>query len=75
MIRITFRKKTTQVQPAEKQTHANALGYIWTNSKLSEERDEQGNVLKWRQLGFSTEDLTQEFVDVGALGLDSLVRS
>jgi engulfment/cell motility protein 1 len=30
--------------------------------------------MRWRKVGFETEDLTQEFAEVGVLGLECLVR-
>jgi engulfment and cell motility protein 1 len=54
--------------------HASALEYIWRSSKLPEETDSQGNILKWRKLGFDSEDIVNEFNEVGVLGLDCLVR-
>ena len=75
MIRITFRKKRSIVEPEMEPAHASALDYIWVKSKLSEDVDEHGSVLKWRKLGFDTEDITQEFLEVGVLGLDCLVSA
>jgi hypothetical protein len=37
------------------------------------ERGPGGEPVKWRLLGFETEDVTEEFHDVGMLGLDCLV--
>ncbi|GBE86653.1 hypothetical protein SCP_0905330 [Sparassis crispa] len=71
MIRVAFRRKMTAVEPEFEPSHSAALNYIWSNSKLPEETDAQGT-LKWRKLGFDTEDITQEFREVGVLGLDSL---
>lgn len=73
VVRMTFRKKTTVVEPEIEPAHVTALKYIWTYSKLRDELDEDGNTRKWRKLGFDTENLTQEFAAVGALGLDCLV--
>lgn len=72
MVRVTYRKKITLVEPDVEPTHQGALQYIWTCSKLQEDRygDE---IRKWRKLGFETEDITHEFREVGVLGLDSLV--
>ncbi|TFY79819.1 hypothetical protein EWM64_g4192 [Hericium alpestre] len=69
--RMAYRKKTTLVEP-DVQSHSGALDYIWTNSKLSSQPDGEGGVLKWRQLGFDSENLSQEFGEVGVLGLDCL---
>lgn len=74
MVRMTHRKKTTLVDPEMEPTHAEALNFIWTSSKLREEPwGEEGEILKWRKLGFDTEDVTQEFSEVGVWGLDCLV--
>lgn len=73
MIRVTYRKKTTLVEPEMEHSHASALKYIWNASKLQEGIDEEGQPLKWRLLGFGSEDITHEFRDAGVLGLDCLV--
>jgi engulfment/cell motility protein 1 len=73
MVRVAYRKKTTLVEPEQDPTHAAALQYIWENAKLDEDDDGQGGVLKWRKLGFESENLVQELADVGVLGLDCLV--
>jgi len=73
IIRVTYRKKTTLVEPDVEVSHATMLKQIWTMSKLTETLDENGENLKWRKLGFDTENLTREFGDVGVLGLDCLV--
>ena len=73
IIRVTYRKKTTLVDPISEPSHAAALDYIWTSSKLSQDTDENDLPLKWRKLGFETEDMVQEFSGVGVLGLDCLV--
>lgn len=72
-LRVTYRKKNTEVEP-EYPVHGASLHYIWTNSQVREEPDGEG-VLKWRKLGFDSEDLTQEFGLVGVLGLDCLVSN
>jgi engulfment/cell motility protein 1 len=74
IVRVTYRKKTTLVDPDEDETHAAALMSIWAWSKLEEDVDSSGQVLKWRKLGFDTEDIIQEFSEVGVLGLECLVR-
>ncbi|KAF9461210.1 ELMO/CED-12 family-domain-containing protein [Collybia nuda] len=74
IIRVTYRKKTTLVDPDSEVTHAAALDYIWKSSTLEEQRDENGQSLKWRKLGFDTEDMVQEFSEVGVLGLDCLKK-
>ncbi|KAF5383550.1 hypothetical protein D9615_003536 [Tricholomella constricta] len=74
IVRVTYRKKTTLVDPDSEPSHAAALQYIWESSKLEEETDENGAVLKWRKLGFDSEDMVQEFSEVGVLGLDCLKK-
>ncbi|KAI0923725.1 hypothetical protein AcV5_009196 [Taiwanofungus camphoratus] len=71
MIRVTFRKKMTVVEPDMEESHNAIVKYIWSNSKISEDHDGD-DVLKWRKIGFDSEDLTQEFREVGVLGLDCL---
>lgn len=73
-IRVTYRKKTTLVDVEAEPAHAAALKAIWASSKLTEILDENGQVLKWRLLGFDSENVEQEFNEVGALGLECLVR-
>lgn len=73
IVRITYRKKTTLVDPEGEDSHAAALDHIWSSSQLEEEVDEQELPSKWRQLGFESEDMVQEFSEVGVLGLDCLV--
>lgn len=76
MVRVTYRKKTTLVEPDVEATHNAALQYIWTSSRMTEEEDvEMGGKIKWRKLGFDSENMSQEFSDVGVLGLDCLVRT
>jgi hypothetical protein len=75
MARVIYRKKTTLVEPDVEETHASALDYIWTNSRLQVETAPDGTTLKWRQLGFASENLSHEFTEVGVLGLDCLVSS
>jgi engulfment/cell motility protein 1 len=74
IIRVTHRKKTAMVDPAQDPSQRAALDYIWSVSKLQEEGDHQGRVLKWQKLGFDSEDLVEEFNDSGVLGLECLVR-
>ncbi|KIY71885.1 hypothetical protein CYLTODRAFT_389592 [Cylindrobasidium torrendii FP15055 ss-10] len=69
IIRVTHRKKTTQIDSL---SHETTLKYIWSNSKLEEDYDEESNIVKWRKLGFTSEDIEAEFRDVGVLGLDCL---
>ncbi len=73
MVRVTYRKKTTLVDPENEPAHAEALIYIWESSKLEVDEDEIGNIIQWRKLGFESEDVVQEFGEVGVLGLDCLV--
>lgn len=68
IVRVTYRKKTTPVNP-DIPAHAEALKSIWECSKLEEETDSSGQPLRWRKLGFETEDVVQEFNEVGVLGL------
>jgi engulfment/cell motility protein 1 len=75
MARVIYRKKTTLVEPDVEETHAAALDYIWTNSRLQVETASDSTTLKWRQLGFASENLSHEFAEVGVLGLDCLVSS
>ena len=72
MIRVTYRKKTTLVEPRTEPTHASLLQYIWDSSKLHEEIDPDGQVVKWKKLGFGSENIIEEFQEVGLLGLDCL---
>ncbi|KAJ3887392.1 ELMO/CED-12 family-domain-containing protein [Lentinula edodes] len=74
MLRVTYRKKSTPVDLDAQPSHAADLSYIWDHSKLIEESDEKGQQLKWRKLGFDTEDIELEFNDVGVLGLECLKR-
>ena len=73
MVRVTFRKKTTLVEPDFETLHSSALQFIWDKSRLQEEREDAITTIKWRQLGFDTEDIGHEFREVGVLGLDCLV--
>ncbi|THH18452.1 hypothetical protein EW146_g2541 [Bondarzewia mesenterica] len=72
LARVTYRRKTTLVEPDLEPSHEAALEYIWSNSKLQPENDGEGGILKWRQLGFDSENISHEFVEVGVLGLDCL---
>ena len=75
IIRVTYRKKTTLVDPDAEPSHAAALQYIWSTSKLMEDTDENGSLHKWRKLGFDSEDIVEEFGGVGVLGLDCFVSA
>jgi engulfment/cell motility protein 1 len=72
IVRVTYRKKTTLVEPGAEPTHDAELQYIWDSSKVREELDEDGYPLKWRKLGFDSENIIEEFQEVGVLGLDCL---
>ncbi|KAG6381651.1 ELMO/CED-12 family-domain-containing protein [Boletus reticuloceps] len=74
MIRVTYRKKTTLVEPHTEPIHDSLLQYIWDSSKLHWEADEDGQQIKWRKLGFSSENIIEEFQEVGLLGLECLVN-
>ncbi|KAF7356574.1 hypothetical protein MVEN_00991100 [Mycena venus] len=72
-IRVTYRKKTTLVDTEADASHATAVKAIWASSKLTESVDESGQVMKWRLLGFDSEDIEHEFNEgVGVLGLECL---
>ena len=75
IVRVTNRKKTTLVDPEIEEAHAAALATIWECSKLEEEIDANGLPLKWRKLGFDSEDIVQGFSEVGVLGLECLVST
>lgn len=75
IVNVTIKKKDTPVDPEADATHVLALNAVWDASRLEEEYDEDGHPLKWRKLGFETEDVQYEFRDVGLLGLDCLVSS
>lgn len=73
MIRVMYRKKHTFVEPGAEPGHAASLNYVWVNSRVREDPDPDGGTIKWRRLGFDSEDMTQEFGEVGVLGLDCMV--
>jgi engulfment/cell motility protein 1 len=75
MVRVTYRKKTTLVDPENEPTHIEALAYIWESNRLEVSEDASGSIIQWRKLGFESEDVVQEFSEVGVLGLDCLVCS
>ncbi len=75
IIRVTHRKKMTPVDPQNQPAHDADLRFIWTSSKLEEHIDADNTEVRWRKLGFETEDIEQEFRDVGVLGLDCLVSA
>lgn len=70
-VRMTYRRKTTPVDPQGDPEHDAMLRFIWSSAKLPEiiENDE---LYRWRRIGFSSEDVHKEFAEVGALGLDCL---
>lgn len=72
-IRVIFRKKTSLVDPDQDLKHKAALDYIWSTAKMQQSQDESGEMYKWRKLGFDTEDVLEEFRDVGVLGLECMV--
>ncbi|EIW79328.1 hypothetical protein CONPUDRAFT_59390 [Coniophora puteana RWD-64-598 SS2] len=72
MLRVTHRKMVTLVEPEVEPAHASALQFIWESSKVREDVDPEGGVFKWRKVGFASEDLIQEFTEVGVLGLDCM---
>lgn len=73
-VRIILRRKHEAVDVLENEDHFNNLRIVWQLSKLEEESDsESGTLRKWRKLGFETEEISQEFANVGMLGLDCLV--
>ncbi|EJF64399.1 hypothetical protein DICSQDRAFT_54246 [Dichomitus squalens LYAD-421 SS1] len=72
VVRVTFRKKTTLVEPDFEPLQSAALQFIWERSRLQEDREDALTMVKWRKLGFETEDIGHEFREVGVLGLDCL---
>lgn len=72
IVRVTFRRKTMLVNPELDAVHGTMLRFIWTSSKLPD-LFENGEVFRWRRLGFESEDMRKEFAEVGVLGLDCLV--
>ncbi|KAI6041249.1 ELMO/CED-12 family-domain-containing protein [Pisolithus marmoratus] len=74
IVSVTYRKKVTPVEPEVELAHLSALHYIWECSGVQEEMDSEKQPLKWRQLGFDSENIAEEFQDVGVLGLDCLLN-
>ncbi|KAI6164641.1 ELMO/CED-12 family-domain-containing protein [Pisolithus thermaeus] len=74
IVRVTYKKKITVVEPEVELAHLSALHYIWECSGVQEELDSEGQPLKWRKLGFDSENIMEEFQDAGVLGLDCLVN-
>ena len=89
IVSVTYRKKTTLVDHAVHHDSLKYI-WLCSKAKEEEELyfdDESVDVgadvngefrrnrmIKWRKLGFETEDMTYEFDEVGVLGLDCLVR-
>ncbi|KIJ55108.1 hypothetical protein M422DRAFT_23759 [Sphaerobolus stellatus SS14] len=71
IVRVTYRRKTMPVDPEQDLNQDRILRMIWAESQLKEVV-ENGQMYKWRRLGFETEDIRKEFSEVGALGLDCL---
>jgi len=74
IVRVIYRKKTTLVEPEVELPHEAALQFIWESSKVQQEFDADGQILKWRKIGFTSESILEEFQEVGVLGLDCLVH-
>ncbi|KDQ61372.1 hypothetical protein JAAARDRAFT_190152 [Jaapia argillacea MUCL 33604] len=68
MVRVTYRKKTSPVEPDVNPAHYDALEEIWHASKLEEHVAER----QWSLLGFASDNMYDEFGDVGVLGLNCL---
>ncbi|KAE8212868.1 hypothetical protein CF327_g3519 [Tilletia walkeri] len=89
-IRMARQRLRTTVTPADKR-HVSALSYIWLQANLSDtanfppspggDRSSMGgggSKMKWRKLGFFSENVTKEFAQTGLLGLEcyeSFVKS
>jgi len=73
-MRVTHRKKITQVDPMNDDNHVGLLELIWSYSNIEEDLATNGELVRWRKLGFETEDIVNEFYGVGLLGLECLVR-
>ncbi|KAG7094065.1 hypothetical protein E1B28_007685 [Marasmius oreades] len=71
MLRVLYRKQST---PVEYGANIADLNFIWASSRLEEEVDQDNKPLKWRKLGFESEDIEQAFANVGVLGLQCLKR-
>ncbi|KAJ7066643.1 ELMO/CED-12 family-domain-containing protein [Mycena amicta] len=71
-IRVIHRKKTTPVDLEAEPSHVVAVKAIWSSSQTPEQVDESGQPVKWRLLGFDSENIEEEFRDVGVLGLECL---
>lgn len=72
IVRVTHQRKMTPVDPLLEPSHAADLQFIWDSANLEEELGADGHLVKWRKLGFDTEDIEQEFIEVGVLGLDCM---
>ncbi|KAJ8695248.1 hypothetical protein PTI98_007857 [Pleurotus ostreatus] len=73
LVRVTYRKMMTDIN-LNNQVHDYMLRQIWQRSKLEETVDADGQVVKWRQLGFDDEDVVEQFGDVGVLGVECMLR-
>ena len=73
MVRVTFRNKMTLIEPDFEPLQSAALQFIWASSYQHEDREDPVTAVKWRKVGFETEDIGHEFREVGVLGLDCLV--
>ncbi|KAH8832732.1 ELMO/CED-12 family-domain-containing protein [Flagelloscypha sp. PMI_526] len=73
-IRVVDSKKRTMPDPDTDTFHAAMLKFIWQGAKLEEDLNTNNEVVKWRKLGFGTEDVIEEFKDVGVLGLECLEK-
>ncbi|KAG5220863.1 Engulfment and cell motility protein [Salix suchowensis] len=72
LVRVTYRKMMTDIN-LNNQVHDYMLRQIWQRSKLEETLDADGQVVKWRQLGFDDEDVVEQFGDVGVLGVECML--
>ncbi|KAE8207041.1 hypothetical protein CF335_g1434 [Tilletia laevis] len=80
-IRMARQRLRTTVTPADKR-HVSALSYIWLQANLSDtanfpsspgDRSSMGgggSKMKWRKLGFYSENVAKEFAQTGLLGLE-----
>jgi engulfment/cell motility protein 1 len=74
IVRVTYRKKMTLVEPEIEPAHTAVLESIWAASRAQASDDGQGGLQRWQKLGMASEDVGHEFGDVGVLGLHCLVR-
>ena len=88
IVSVTYRKKTTLVDHAvhhdtlkyiwQSSKAEEEEEWFSDDESVDAVADVQGEfrrkrMIKWRKLGFETEDMTYEFDEVGVLGLDCLV--